>query len=162
MIMRNFARTVIKDFQGRSWIRLTAKRYLGLTRNVIRGPHRSASLGAMKDITFSLPHYLSERRAIQGRRKATDWSLFNHSHGELGFFDPTGYKPIRRLEALAFMYNRRYLLSGNENDRQVAEVASKLAGSRLRFDREAAQERLRPLVAQEPMPIRDYVENIEV
>jgi hypothetical protein len=162
MIMRNFARTVIKDFQGRSWIRPTVKRYLGLTRNILRGPHRGASLGAMVDITLSLPHYLRERRAVQGRRKVVDWDLFNHSHGELSFFDPTGYTPVRRLETLAFMYNRRYLLTGDDNDRAIAETASRLAGSRLRFDRDYSREHLRPLVADEPQFIQDYVASIEV
>jgi GT2 family glycosyltransferase len=162
MIMRNFVRTVIKDFQGRSWMRIAAKRCLGLTRNVIRGPQRGASLLALKDIAFSFPTYYGKRRAIQGRRKVTDWSLFNYSHGEQVFFDPTGYAPVRRLETLAFMYNRMYLLYGEPRYREIAATASALAGSRIRFDRDFARAHLRPLVEGEPEKVRRYVEGLEV
>jgi hypothetical protein len=129
---------------------------------VVRGPHRGASLLALKDIAFSFPSYYRKRAAVQGRRKATDWSLFNHSHGEQVFFDPTGYAPVRRLETLAFMYNRMYLLYGEPRYREIAATASALAGSRIRFDRQYARTRLRPLVEAEPEKVRQYVETMEV
>jgi GT2 family glycosyltransferase/glycosyltransferase involved in cell wall biosynthesis len=162
MIMRNFVRTVIKDFQGRRWIRIAGRRCLGLTRNAVRGPHRWASLLALKDIVLGLPGYVRRRGAIQGRRKENDWTLFNFSHGEPSFFDPTGYAPMRRLETLAFMYNRLYLLKGEERHRRIAETASALAGSRMRFDRGFVREKLRPLMADEPPQARDYLESLEV
>ncbi len=162
MIMRNFVRTVIKDFEGRRWLRIAARRCLGLARNVIRGPHRGASLLALKDIAVSFPFYYRRRRRVQGRRKVTDWRLFNYSHGEQGFFDPTAYAPIRRLETLAFMYNRMYLLYGESRYREIAATASALAGSRMRFDREYVRQRLRPLFKQEPERIRQYVETLEI
>ena len=162
MIMRNFVRTVIKDFQGRSWTRIAVRRCLGLTRNVLRGPLRGASLLALKDITLSFPTYYSKRRAIQGRRKISDSHLFNYSHGEQVFFDPTGYEPVRRLETLAFMYNRMYLLHGEPRYREIAAMASALAGSRTRFDRQHTQERLRLLVECEPENVRGYVDALEV
>jgi hypothetical protein len=162
MIMRNFVRTVIKDFQGRRWIRIAGRRCLGLTRNAVRGPHRWASLLALKDIVLGLPGYVRRRGAIQGRRKENDWTLFNFSHGEPSFFDPTGYAPMRRLETLAFMYNRLYLLKGEERHRRIAEMASALAGSRMRFDRDFVREKLRPLMADEPPHARDYLELLEV
>jgi hypothetical protein len=92
----------------------------------------------------------------------TDWSLFNYSHGEQVFFDPTGYAPVRRLETLAFMYNRMYLLYGEPRYREIAATASALAGSRIRFDRDFARAHLRPLVEGEPEKVRRYVEGLEV
>jgi hypothetical protein len=69
---------------------------------------------------------------------------------------------MRRLETLAFMYNRLYLLKGEERHRRIAEMASALAGSRMRFDRDFVREKLRPLMADEPPHARDYLELLEV
>lgn len=160
MIMRNFTRTLLKDFEGRRAYKLALRRWLALVRNVIRGPYRWASLLAAKDVSMSLPTYLSRRRSIQGRRKVNDQVLFNYSHAEGGFFDPTGYQPIRALEALHAMYRRRYLLSGSENDLKIAETAAALAASRFRFDRDFVLGKLRPLVASEPACVQEYVESL--
>jgi GT2 family glycosyltransferase/glycosyltransferase involved in cell wall biosynthesis len=162
MIMRNFIRTIIKDFQGRSWMRPTFRRCFGLLRNSVRGPHRGASFLALKDVAISFPHYWRARRAIQGRRKTPDWDLFNFAHGENVFFDPASYQPVRRLETLAAMYNRKFLLEGDDRYREIAVTALAVAGSRLRFDRKFARERLAPLLAGEPEAVRKYLEDLEV
>jgi GT2 family glycosyltransferase len=162
MIMRNFARTLLKDFQGRRAYRATVKRCLGLTRNVIRGPYRWPSLLALKDITLGFPSYVRARGAIQGRRKVADQSLFHFSHGEQGFFDPTGYRPVRSLEALHSMFRRRYLITGSEKDREIAQTATDLAGTRMRFDRDLVRAKLLPLTEGESQAVRDYVDQLDI
>lgn len=162
MIMRNFARTLLKDFQGRRAYKLALKRWLALARNVVRGPYRWASLLALKDVSTSFPRYLSRRRSIQGRRKVSDASLFNFSHAEGSFFDATTYQPIRSLETLHAMYRRRYLLTGNDADRAIYETAAALSASRLRFDRDFVLGKLRPLVASEPACVREYVDSLAI
>jgi GT2 family glycosyltransferase/glycosyltransferase involved in cell wall biosynthesis len=161
MIMRNFARTLLKDFQGRRAYRATVKRCLGLTRNVIFGPYRWASFLAIKDITLGFPSYVRARGAIQGRRKVNDQTLFDFSHGEQSFFEPTGYRPVRNLEALHSMYRRRYLITGDENDRMIAQTAADIAGTRIRFDRDLVREKLRPLFENEPQAARDYLDQLD-
>ena len=122
LIMRNFVRTILKDFQGRRGYRASVKRSLGLARNVIGGPYRWASVLALKDIGLGFPAYAMRRRAIQGRRKVDDQTLFNFSHGEVAFFHPTEYRPVRTLEALHAMYRRLYLLTGQPRHRDIAEI----------------------------------------
>jgi GT2 family glycosyltransferase len=161
LIMRNFVRTVLKDFEGKRAYRVATKRVLGLVRNVLRGPYRWASLLAVKDVVLGFPVYIRRRRPIQGRRRVQDQRLFGFSHGEQGFFDPTAYAPLRRLEALAFIYNRKFLLHGDDQHRRIAEAASALAVSRLRFDHDFLQERLGPLVSGEPACVQEFVESIE-
>lgn len=161
LIMRNFVRTVIKDFEGKRAWRVAAKRVLGLVRNVARGPYRWASLLAVKDIMLGFPVYALQRRPVQARRRVPDHRLFGFSHGEQGFFDPTGYAPLRRLETLAFMYNRKFLLQGDGNHRRIAEAASALAASRLRFDRDFILGRLGPLLTGEPPAVQSFLESIE-
>ncbi len=162
LIMRNFVRTILKDFQGRRAYRASAKRTLGLIRNVIRGPYRGASLLAVKDIALGFPGYVLRRRSIQSRRRRPDQELFNYSHGEQGFFDPTGYQPIRALETLQAMYRRLYLLTGNDTHRAIADVARDLTVSRLRFDRDAVLSRLRPLMVDEPEHAKAFVESLSI
>ena len=162
LIMRNFVRTILKDFQGRRAYRAAARRSLGLARNVFRGPYRWASLMALKDITLGLPSFWRSRGPIQSRRKASDQSLFNFSHGEQGFFDPTGYQPIRALETLHAMYRRRYLLTGDENDLRIAETAITLAATRFRFNRALVLDKLRPLMAAEGPRAREYLESLQI
>jgi GT2 family glycosyltransferase/glycosyltransferase involved in cell wall biosynthesis len=161
LIMRNFVLTLVKDFQGRRAHKLAIRRCLGLTRNVLRGPHRQASLMALKDIGISYPGYLRQRREVQGRRKVDDQTLFNFSHGEQSFFDPVNYAPLRRLETLHAMYNRMFLLHGEERYLRVAQTASVLMSSRVRFDRDFVQAKLGPLVAGEPPCVQAFVQSIE-
>jgi GT2 family glycosyltransferase len=162
LIMRNFVRTLLKDFQGRRAYRAAARRSLGLARNVVRGPYRWASLLALKDITLGFPAYAMRRRKIQSRRRRQDTELFNYSHGEQGFFDPTSYQPMRTLETLQAMYRRLYLITGNDTHRAIADLARDLTLSRLRFDREVVLARLRPLMADEPQTARDYLESLAI
>jgi hypothetical protein len=162
LIMRNFVRTLLKDFQGRRGYRAAARRSLGLARNVVRGPYRWASVMALKDIALGFPAYAMRRRSIQSRRRRQDAELFNYSHGEQGFFDPTSYQPVRSLETLQAMYRRLYLISGNPNHHAIADAAGELTQSRLRFDREVVMARLRPLIAEEPERARAYVESLPI
>jgi len=162
LIMRNFVRTILKDFQGRRAYRAAARRTLGLIRNVIRGPYRGASLLAVKDIALGFPGYVIRRRGIQSRRRRQDQDLFNYSHGEQAFFDPTGYQPIRTLETLQAMYRRLYLLTSNDTHRAIADLARDLTLSRLRLDQELVLARLRPLMADEPEHARAFVESLSI
>lgn len=161
LIMRNFVRTLLKDFQGRRAYKLALRRCLGLSRNVVAGPHRLASLLALKDVGLSFPAYAMRRRAVQGRRKVHDQSLFNFSHGETGFFDPVSYTPVRTIDTLHVMYRRLYLLTGDDNHRVITAVTAALAATRLRFDREFVLSKLRPLVASEPPCVQEYVEQLQ-
>ena len=99
---------------------------------------------------------------VQGRRRVNDEEIFGFSHGERPFFDGLSYSPMRCLEALAFAYHRSFVITGEERHRRIAEAASALAGSRVRFDRELVRERLRPLIADEPPRVLEFVESLEV
>lgn len=160
LIMRNFIWTAARDFQRGRWWRVCARRILGLARNVLRGPFRRGSLVAIVQTLFGLPVFIAGRAEIQGRRRVDDQTLFNYSHGEQGFFDPLAYAPMRRLEVLAAMYFRLFMISGEERHRRIAEAASALSASRLRFDRDFVRERLRPLIESEPPCVHDFVDQM--
>lgn len=162
LIMRNFVRTVLKDFSLRRALGICARRMLGLSRNVVRGPHRVASFLALKDIVLGFPAFLRARRCIQERRRVQDKDLFDFSHGERAFFDPMTYQPHRQLEVLEAMYRRLALLNGEERHLRIAEAVALLAGSRLRFDGKFARERLRRLMESEPAHVKDYLDRLEL
>lgn len=157
LIMRNLLRTVIKDFEfGRAW-RLGLRRWLGLARNAIRGPYRLQCLKVVIDSVVWLPVYLRERRRVQGRRRAPDGELIDLSHGEKPYFDPVRYAPYKQLELLEAMYRRLFLLTGEERHLLIAETAAALSLSRLRFDADFVRQRLEPLIASEPVVIKEFV-----
>jgi len=159
LIMRNLLFTLMRNAARyrRPWLRVA----LGLTRNVIRGPFRLASLRAVVEATILLPVYMRARRRVQSRRRTPDQELFDLSHGERPHFDPTSYSPIRRLEVLEAMYRRLALISGQDRHRRIADNVSAISATRLRFDREFALQSLRPLVAEEPEFVREFVEALE-
>jgi GT2 family glycosyltransferase len=161
LIMRNFMWTAARDFERRRAWRVVARRTLGQIRSLIRGPHRRASAMILVQGWLGLPGFWRQRRIVEGRRRVNDEEIFNYSHGERPFFDPVSYSPIRRLEALAFAYHRLFLIRGEERHRRIAEAASALASSRLRFDRELVRERLRPLIADEPPQVLEFLESLE-
>ena len=161
LIMRNFMWTAARDFERRRAWRVVARRILGHVRSVIRGPYRWASLLVLIQGGWGLPGYWRERRTVQGRRRTNDEEIFAYSHGERPFFDGVSYSPLRRLEALAFAYNRSFVVTGDEQHRRIAEAASALASSRVRFDRELVRERLLPLIADEPSHVLEFVESLE-
>jgi hypothetical protein len=162
LIMRNFMWTAARDFERRRAWRAVARRTLGQIRNVIRGPYRRASLMILIQGAWGLPSFWRARTQVQRRRRVNDDDIFGFSHGERAFFDPVSYSPMRRLEALAFAYHRLFLIKGEERYRRIAEAASGLAGSRVRFDRDLVIERLRPLIADEPPRVLEFVESLEV
>ena len=162
LTMRNLLWTVLRNFDGRRVLRVYARSALGLARGVVRGPYRWANFMALAQAFLWLPVYLRARRQVQGRRRTQDQQLFDYSHGERPYFNPTMYAPERRLEVLEAMYRRLYLLSHEERHRRIAETASALAASRLRFDREFAHGLLMPLVEDEPAFVQEFVASLEV
>lgn len=161
LIMRNFLWTVARNFsRDRAW-RAVARRIMGMSRGVLRGPYRWANVMALSQALLGLPLYLAARSRVQGRRRIQDKELFDFSHGEMPFFDPENYAPQRRLETLIAMYRRLFLLSGKEEHSLIAETAKNLAATRLRFDTEFAKQKLRPLVANEPAYVQQFVESLE-
>lgn len=162
LTMRNLQWTVVRNFSGSHARRAYLRRALGLARNAIRGPYRWASLVALTQAVLWLPVYMRARRRVQGRRRTQDQELFDFSHGEIPFFDPASYSAQQRLEVLVAMYRRLSLLTGEERHRHIAETAASLAASRLRFDRKFTRELLRPLVAEEPTCVHEFLESLEL
>ena len=103
----NFVRTILKDFQGRrAYPRQPARRSLGLARDRFRGPYRWQRPDRAEGTSRSaFPRSgAAAARSNPAAGERYDQFLFNFSHGEQGFFDPTGYSQIRALATLHAMY----------------------------------------------------------
>ncbi len=111
-----------------------------------------------------LPRRLARRAVTQRHRVVPDPEIWALATGEVPFYDPAGYRPQRCYEMLIRGYQRRFLLSGNRRDLELAEglvrIGQVFGTSKLQQEPELIKARVRELLQDEPEHIRRYVELI--
>jgi GT2 family glycosyltransferase/glycosyltransferase involved in cell wall biosynthesis len=161
LLMKNLVRTITRDYPSGRWIKVLAWWTARFVRSAVFGPMRRMNVAVLASIVPTVLRYRSARRTIQGRRRRSLDDLIKLGSGEEPFFDPSVYRPIRSLAALAAMYRRLYLITGESRHLTVAETAAMIDASGLEWDRDVVCSRLEPLLSSEPPAVKDYIQNLD-
>ncbi len=161
LLARNVLHTVVKNLETPRMAWLVVRRSLAqLLRASGRRPYASAGLRAVADFWREIPRDWTARAALQRRRRVPDRAVFALSAGETIHFDPVHLAPPYTLDALAAMYRRRFLVTG---DSRAAEIAASLRACRVGRSGVGAQMRsrhVRELLRDEPLFVREFVAKV--
>jgi GT2 family glycosyltransferase len=163
LIERNLLRTVLKNFESRRAMRVVARRTLThLAKALLRRPYWTTGLQVVSRFWGELPRYWKVRNELQRRRVVPDREIFQHSFGEVPFFDPVRYTPFYRLDTLEAMYRRRFVVTGDRRTGEIAAYLRTLRDSKLRFDQEFRSRLVGELLRDEPSFVLDFLARIEL
>lgn len=162
LIQLNLLRTVLKNYQRRLAVRITARRLRShLTQSLSpRSPWRPASRAVVGGFIRELPGMLSRRRQVQGRRQVRDIELLKLAYGELPYYDPTAYEPFYTLDNLIAAYRRRHIVCGDEKALDIWKGLEALNQSKLRFDPALLEVRLKEILAGQPDHVLEFAARV--
>jgi GT2 family glycosyltransferase len=160
-IERNLLASVLKNFEGRRAVRIWVRRYVSLTRNVVRGHHGWTSIRIMFEAAVRLPDTWRKRMQVRARRKLSDTQIIRFSRGEHSYYDPPKYAPLYDVVTLVAMYRRKYAITGDRRYLEILQMARALDRTPLRFEPGYLTTRLGPLLEGEPECIFDFLKKVE-
>src|SRR5262249_37746999 len=163
LIERNLLRTVLKNFESRRAMRVLARRTLAhLAKALHRLAFWATGLRVVSRFWGELLRYWKVRNGVQRRRVVPDREIFQHSFGEVAFFDPVRLPPLSRLDTLEPMCRRRFAVSGDRRTGEIAAYLRALRDNKLRFDQESRSRLVGELLRGEPSFVFDFLARIEL
>lgn len=161
LLERNLFRTYFKDF-GTLW---AAKRIIRHSLHgvleMLQGKHIGDTLFVWLNLPIDLVRLLPKRIKIQRRRRVKDKDIIKYSYGEVACFDPRKYSPRFDLQTLEAMYKRLYLVKQDERTFEIYQYLHNLNNSKIQFDSEIVKNKLRWILANEPEPVKRFIEDLQ-
>jgi hypothetical protein len=162
LIERNLLRTAFKNFQIKNVIRTYMRRWCNnIEATFFKNGFRIVSLQILILSLVSIPRLIIKRIGIQKRRKINDFQIFKYSRGERPHYNPIKYEPTYSLDALADIYKRLYIISGNQEYHNICTFIEEVNSSKFRFELDRVRERLKILLKDEPGAILDFVDKLK-
>lgn len=162
LIHLNLLRTVLKNYQRRLALKITARRLRSHLRSGLspRSPWRAGSLAVVGGFFRELPGMVTGRQRVQRRRRVADAEVLKLAYGELPYYDPTAYEPLYTLDNLIAAYRRLNTLTGSQEALDIWKGLEALNQSKLRFDENLLRERLREILAGQPDHLREFASHV--
>ena len=162
LIELNLLRTVVKNYQRRQAVMISYRRLKVHLRNALLNGagSRATSLAIAAGFLADLPRLLPQRWEIQRRRQVKDQEILKLSFTELPYYDPTRYQPFYSLDALMAAYRRLHVLTGSQKAYRIWKELEMIAFSKLKFEPEILERRLRDLLAGQPEHVLEFASRL--
>lgn len=162
LLERNLFRTYFKNFETVWSAKRIIRHSLHDILEIFRGKHVSDTLFVLLNLPIDLVRFLPKRIKLQRRRKVKDKDIIKYSFGEISCFDPLTYSPQFDLRTLEMMYKRLYLVKGDKGIFEIYQYLHNLNNSKIQFDSEIVKEKLRRILANEPEPVKHFIEVLQL
>lgn len=161
LIQLNLLRTVFQNVQGRKVVaKLIMARLKNHVISILRKQYRKASLKVLWKFLLDIPDCVKKRNELKKRRVVDDMDIFKYSYGEIPFFDPVAYAPIKSLDTLEFIYSRKCLVDADPKYQGILNYLRLIKFNKLRFEREVSRSMLDELFMGEPERIKTFCKEI--
>jgi len=166
LIELNLLRTVVKNYQRRQAVKITAKRIRSHLQAVISRRRAQSVVDASVNLAIifgfflDLPNLLQRRWEIQRRRTVRDYELLVLAIGETPCYNPVEYRPFYTLDTLIVAFNRLSTYTGDEDVYRITRGLDAINRSKLKLEPALMEKRLGELLAGQPRHVLDFAAEI--